>query len=150
MKAMTIGQLASLSGVGVETIRFYERVGLLEQPARPGFGYRHYQPEVISRLNFIKTAKDLGFTLKEIKELLALRVTKDTVCPEVRQQAEVKLEAIEQKIMDLDNLKRALSDLVVACTENRLTTQCPIIEFMDAGPFKNAGKLAGSYHQPRQ
>jgi MerR family copper efflux transcriptional regulator len=132
-KAMTIGQLASLCGVGVETIRYYEREGLLEQPARAGSGYRHYPQEIISKLNFIKRAKDLGFTLKEIKELLVLRIAPDTVCPEVKQQAEVKLEAIEQKIKDLQSLKIALSALVLACAENRLTFQCPIIEFMGSG-----------------
>lgn len=132
---MTIGQLASLSGVGVETIRYYQREGLLEQPARPGSGYRYYPQDVIGKLNFIKRAKELGFTLKEIKELLVLRVAPDTACPEVKQQAEVKLEAIEQKIKDLENLKMALSALALACTENPLTSQCPIIEFMDGNPF---------------
>src|SRR5207244_7019414 len=90
-KPLTIGQVARRAGGGVETVRFYEREGLLERPARRGSGYREYGEDVVARLRFVRRAKELGFTLKEVAELLALRADPDTTCAEVRGQARAKL-----------------------------------------------------------
>src|SRR5207245_11222249 len=98
MKPLTTGQLARRGGVGVETVRFYERQGLLEEPARKESGYRQYEEDVVARLRFIRRAKELGFSLKEINELLALRVDPDTTCAEVRTKAQAKIADVEQKI----------------------------------------------------
>src|SRR5919199_5139981 len=95
MAALTIGQIARRAGVGVETVRFYERQGLLEEPARKESGYRQYPEDVVARLRFIKRAKELGFSLKEIKELLALRVDPATTCAEVKARAQAKVADIE-------------------------------------------------------
>src|SRR5690242_13179354 len=92
MKPLTIGQVARRTGVGIETVRFYEREGLLNRPARsPSSGYRLYEEEVVARLEFILRAKELGFTLNEIKELLFLRLAPDTSCADVKARAEVKI-----------------------------------------------------------
>ncbi len=87
MKSMTIGQVAKQTGVGIETIRFYERRGLIDEPPRRDSGYRQYSEDVIARLEFIKRAKELGFSLKEINELFSLRVDHDTSCGDVRSRA---------------------------------------------------------------
>src|SRR5438445_10622353 len=91
MGPLTIGQLARRAGVGIETVRFYERQGLLEEPARKESGYRQYQEDVVARLRFIKRAKELGFSLREIMELLSLRVDPTTRCAEVRSKAAAKI-----------------------------------------------------------
>ena len=93
MGALSIGQIASQGGVGVETVRFYERQGLLDKPPRKESGYRHYPPEAVSRLHFIKKAKEVGFSLKEIKELLSLRLDTTATCQDVRSRAEESREA---------------------------------------------------------
>src|SRR5258708_2566151 len=98
MKLLTRGRLAQLGGVGVETVRFYEQEGLLAKPARSPAGYRQYGQHVVARLQFIQRAKELGFTLNEIKELLSLRVDPDTSCEDVRAKAEVKIADIHGKI----------------------------------------------------
>src|SRR5881394_2167200 len=98
MDMLSIGQVARRAGVGVETVRFYEREGLLEEPARKASGYRQYTGDVVARLRFIKRAKDLGFTLREIAELLALRSDPDNPCAEVRQRAQAKVADIDARI----------------------------------------------------
>lgn len=113
---MTISQVAQLSGVGVETVRFYEREGLLDQPARPETGYRRYSLDAVKRIQFIKRAKELGFSLKEIAELLALRMEPATTCTDVKRQAEAKMDEIEGKIADLLRIKRALAQIAVRCS----------------------------------
>src|SRR5207247_2671094 len=100
MDTLSIGQVARLAGVGVETVRFYEREGLLEEPPRRESGYRQYGEDVVARLRFIRRAKELGFTLKEIAGLLALRVDPDTTCADVRQRARTKIADVEAKIRD--------------------------------------------------
>jgi DNA-binding transcriptional MerR regulator len=91
METLSIGQVARRAGVGVETIRFYERVGLLEEPPRRASGYRVYSEQVIKCIRFIKRAQQLGFSLKEITELLLLRVDGQTSCEEVKQHTEAKI-----------------------------------------------------------
>ena len=128
MKVQSIGQVAKQAGVGIETMRFYERKGLIEEPARTESGYRQYPEEVVSRLRFIKRAKELGFSLKEIKELLHLRVETGTKCGDVKKRAETKLAEINSKIQTLQRMKKALGELVAACEESRPTKECPILE----------------------
>jgi MerR family mercuric resistance operon transcriptional regulator len=131
MKTLTIGELARRAGVGVETVRFYERQGLLSEPARKESGYRQYQDDVVARLRFIRRAKELGFSLKEIKELLALRVDPDTTCAEVRRRAEGKVIDVEGKIVALQKIKKALKKLTAACSGRGPTSECPILDALD-------------------
>src|SRR5688572_27027868 len=98
MNVLTIGQLAKRAGVNLETIRYYERRGLLSEPPRRASGYRQYRPDVVARIRFIKRAQELGFSLNEIHELLSLRVEAATVCSDVKQRAEAKVAEIEQKM----------------------------------------------------
>ncbi len=130
MKTMTIGTLAKKAEVGIETIRFYERQGLLEPPTRRPSGYRQYPEGVVDRLRFIKRGKELGFSLKEIKELLTLRATPGTTCDQVKSQAETKLRQIEAKIRDLQRMKRALKKLTIACQGQGSVSDCPILDDM--------------------
>ena len=128
---MTIGELAKACGVGVETIRYYERRGLIPDP-RPGKkGYREFSHDDARRVQFIKQAQGLGFTLKEITELLALRVSSNTTCDDVRELAEVKLEDIEEKLRTLRSFKRALGKLVDQCGHSGPAGQCPILDALD-------------------
>ncbi len=125
--AMTSGQLAKKSGVGVETLRFYEREGLLEKPARSGSNYRQYPAEAVGRVQFIRRAQLLGFQLKDIKELLALRADPDAASREVRDKAVAKLTDIDQRIKDLEAMKAELTRLVAACDGCGPAARCPII-----------------------
>ncbi|HLK16664.1 MAG TPA: heavy metal-responsive transcriptional regulator [Fimbriimonadaceae bacterium] len=132
MKHLTIGQVAQRAGIGIETVRFYEREGLLNRPARsPSSGYRLYEEEVIARLLFIMRAKELGFTLSEIKELLSLRVDPGTCCEDVKARAEVKIAAIEEKIRTLRRMRKALLRLTRECGETGGGPDCPILEALD-------------------
>ncbi len=131
MAPLTIGRLARQAGVGVETIRYYEREGLIDQPPRRGSGYRQYDPEVVRRLQFIRHAKELGFTLREIRELLDLRVDTDCRCESVLQLAQHRLIDIEQRIEKLERMKQVLSKLTTACRERQRADPCPILEAID-------------------
>ncbi len=131
IKRLTIGRLADSAGLGVETVRFYERKGLLEEPPRNASGYRQYPAETVIRLRFIKRAKELGFSLKEIKELLALRHNANATCADVREQAEVKLRDIEEKIRDLGRMKEALAHLTCQCQGIGPVSQCPILSALE-------------------
>ena len=127
MESLTIGQLAQRAGVGVETVRFYEREGLISEPPRRPSGYRDYPLETVARIVFIRRAKDLGFTLKEINELLDLRVRPRRNCSQVKQSADAKIVDIDGKIASLRRMRRALKDLTKACEERTPTTECPIL-----------------------
>src|SRR5439155_3345585 len=115
MKPLSIGEVARRARVGVETVRFYERRGLLEEPARRASGYRQYGEEVVSRLRFIRRAKELGFTLKEIAELIALRLDPSTTSADVRRQARAKLDDLEARIRDLQRIRQILIGLTMSC-----------------------------------
>lgn len=128
MKGLTIGQLAKAAGVGVETVRFYERQGLIEQPPRPSAGIRKYPAETVSALRFIRRAKELGFTLPEIAELLSLGRHDGMDCATVRQRAETKIVDIEGRMAALARMKDALGTLVAACRERGHVGECPILE----------------------
>jgi len=128
METLTIGQLARNAAVNVETIRYYERRGLIPEPPRRQSGYRQYGPEFVTRIRFIKRAQALGFSLNEIAELLALRIDSQTACYEVRRHAESKIGDIEEKIELLQQMKQALIELVAICNETGQTGECPILE----------------------
>jgi MerR family mercuric resistance operon transcriptional regulator len=121
----TIGQLAKAAGVNVETIRYYERRGLIAQPAKPVQGYRTYPKATLSRILFIKRAQELGFTLEEIDSLLLLG---DSHCTEVQELAEGKLASVRAKINDLRRLEQMLAEMVTQCRINPENVACPIVE----------------------
>lgn len=121
----TISKLAQELGVNIETIRFYERRGLIDQPDKPETGYRHYPDETLSRIRFIKRAQELGFTLDEIANLLSLN---DHPCSQVQELAEHKLSSVQEKMKDLRRLEKALKALLIQCQENQDENHCPVID----------------------
>lgn len=129
---LTIGQLARVSDVGVETIRFYEREGLLEPSGRLANGYRVYHPDASQRLAFIRRAKALGFSLGEIRELLDL-ARPDGDRSEVKAVAEHKLAEIERRIEELQRMRSALGELTQQCSGQGPVEGCPIIETLNHG-----------------
>lgn len=131
MKEPTIGQVAKVAGVGVETIRFYERQGLIERPERLESGFRRYPPGTVDRVRFVRRAKELGFTLREAAELLDLRMEPEVSCDDVRARAEAKLAAIEDKLAALARMREILGDLVAACARQGRTGPCPILAAME-------------------
>ena len=130
-KPLTIGLVARRAGVGVETVRFYERQGLIEEPPRRLSGYREYGDDVVSRLGFIRRAKELGFTLKEIKELLSLRRDPSTPAADVRRRAEAKIADIDAKIRTLQKMKKALTKLTSICCAHKTSAECPLLRALD-------------------
>lgn len=128
MAVLSIGQVARRAGVGVETVRFYERQGLLDEPERRASGYRQYGDEAVAVLRFIRRAKELGFTLKEIKGLLALRLDAAATRKDVRREARAKVADIEAKIADLQRMRDALLTLVDQCHGDGAATGCPILK----------------------
>lgn len=131
MESLSIGQLAKAAQINAETVRYYEREGLLPRPARRASGYRHYPPATVARLQFIKRSKELGFSLKEIAELLALRVDPHTCCADVKHRAEAKLADIERKLADLRRMRRALTQLVHDCRGEGPSSACPILDSLE-------------------
>lgn len=128
---LTIGQLAKEAGVGVETIRFYEREGLLAKPRRSPSGYRQYPPEAAGRVKFLRRAQWLGFTLKDAQELLALRDDPDADRASVREKAADKLADIEERIAELQAMRVELARLLTACRGAGPAAGCPIIAAID-------------------
>lgn len=132
MSDMTIGKVAEAVGVGVETIRFYERRGLIEQPPRPQWGgYRAYPDETVRRVQFIRRAQEFGFSLREIAELLSLRTGQDTSAAEVRQRATAKLEDVDRKIEQLRHVRRGLMTLLDHCPGEGPLRCCSIIDALE-------------------
>lgn len=131
MSEFTIGQLARQAGVAVETVRFYERRGLLKEPPRRPSGYRQYSQEGVSRLRFILVAKELGFSLREVQELLKLRGDGGALCSEVRSRVELKIAAVAEKINSLGCVKNALEALLEECKANQHLAECPLLEALD-------------------
>ena len=130
-KPLTRGALARQANVHSETIRFYEQKGLLIPPARSAANYRKYSSDVVSRVRFIKRAQELGFTLAEISDLLALRAKPDGENLRVKRLAHEKLSVIKKKIQDLQRMKRALTELSEACDGRGSVANCPIIAAME-------------------
>jgi Cu(I)-responsive transcriptional regulator len=125
---ISTSELAKRGGVNLESIRYYERVGLLPKPPRSGAGYRQFSLESVRRVRFIKRAQELGFSLKEIKELLALRIAPGSTRADVRRRAEAKIADIEGKVEHLRAMKKALVRLTDVCCGNGPASECPILE----------------------
>lgn len=130
MPDMSIGELARDTGVNVETVRYYERRGLLSPPPRTRTGYRRFNAEAARQIRFIKRAQGLGFTLKEIHDLLTLRADPDTTCADVKTRAQAKIEDIDSKLRLLNEMRRALAELAETCG-GQGEGHCPILDCLD-------------------
>ncbi len=129
MTAMTISRAARKAGVGVETVRFYERKGLIEQPPKPlDAGFRIYPEETVQRIRFIRQAQEIGFSLSEIDELLSLRADPSADSSDVRARALAKRNEVRQKIAHLEQIHAALEELISACPGAGALRQCSIME----------------------
>ena len=128
---LTIGRVARGAGLAVDTVRYYEREGLLNKPARTASGYRHYTPDAVARLRFIRQAKELGFSLNEIRELLSLRVAPGKSCADVKARAEAKISDVDRRIASLKRVRGALLKLASACSGKGPVSQCPILEALE-------------------
>lgn len=126
--SLSIGQVANAAEVNVQTLRYYERVGLVPTPKRSGAGYRLYTDETVRMVTFVKRAQELGFTLKEIKELLKFRTAGLQKRESVRAAAEAKVADIDARIEDLTAIRTALASLLKACSCKGTTPTCPILE----------------------
>lgn len=131
MSTLTIGQVARSAGVGIETVRFYEREGLLEEPPRRASGYRQYPEHVVKRIHFIKRAQQLGFSLKEITELLMLRVDEHMSCEDVKHRTETKIAEVERKLVELQRMRQALLQVAALCTGQGPASACPMLDALD-------------------
>jgi MerR family transcriptional regulator, copper efflux regulator len=131
MKALLIGQVAEQAGVNLQTVRYYERRGLLPRPDRTAGNYRIYTADAPRRVRFVKRAQELGFTLKEIKELLALRAEPQARCADVYEQAEAKVADIDNKLRDLRAMRKALGKLMAECSGRSPASECPILEALE-------------------
>jgi MerR family copper efflux transcriptional regulator len=131
MNELTIGKVAAQAKVHIETLRYYERRGLVARPPRSASNYRRYPQDAVRRVQFIKRAQELGFSLNDIKELLSLRAAPEAECGEIRAHAEAKIKAINEKIDALLAMKNALSTLVAECSGQGPLTECPILESLD-------------------
>jgi MerR family mercuric resistance operon transcriptional regulator len=136
MLALTISRLAHEAGVNVETIRFYQRRGLLAEPAKPPGGIRRYGEPDVARVLFIKAAQRIGFTLDEIAQLLQL--DDGAHCSEARFIAERKLAAVRQRLQDLRRIEAALAQLVDSCANRRGQVSCPLIDALQPAPVPPA------------
>ena len=131
MPTMTIGKLAKRAGVGVETIRFYERKGLIPEPPRRESGYREYNDETVVRIRFIRGAKNLGFTLKEIDGLLSIRVDPESPCQDVNRRIEAKIGDIDERIQMLERMRATLIRLSSECQGEGPASECPTLEALE-------------------
>ena len=130
MNGLTIGQLAQAGEIGVETIRFYERRGLLPKPPRTDSGYRQFPPESVEQVRFIRNAKELGFTLREIAELLSLRIGPEASCAAVKEKAELKIAEVRRRIRELQKIEAALVKLTSRCRRGAPAADCHFLEVL--------------------
>lgn len=131
---MTIGKLAKEAGVGVETVRFYERKGLIRKPPKKESGFRTYSHEDVTRIRFIRRAQELGFTLREVKELVELQSKRKMTGSQVQKKADKKIEEIRQKISDLKKMEESLSQLSRVCGEGEQAIQeCRFLDCFEKG-----------------
>ncbi len=128
MESLTIGKVAREAGVNVETVRYYERRRLIERPSTRRGAYRVYPSETVGRIRSIKRAQRLGFSLDEIKELLAMRSDARARCADVRVQAERKMAEIDEKVKALRAVRKSLAKLSDACRRELPVTECPILK----------------------
>lgn len=133
---MTVGEVATRARVNIQTVRYYERRGLLPVPRRSAAGYRQYPEDVVPRIRFIKRAQELGFALEEAAELLALRVRHGEACHDVSDRVKAKVTLVRQKLRELEGLERVLEGLVEACERRAPTAECPILEALEE-PLEN-------------
>ncbi len=137
---LTISKAATKAGVGVETIRFYERKGLIEQPPKPSdTGFRTYPEKTVQRVRFIRQAQEIGFSLREIEELLSLRADPSADCSDVRERAAAKLEEVDRKMGQLGRIRSALDELIAACPGRGALRECSIMDALIAA----AGRASG-------
>ncbi len=132
--ALSTGDVAREAGVNIQTLRYYERRGLLQAPQRSEGGHRQYLAESVRLIRFIKRAQDLGFTLKEVEELLVLRSARGRECSRVQRLASAKLTDVDEKITQLRAIRRAISTLVESCASRGESLDCPIPEALDDEP----------------
>lgn len=141
MNSYKIGEIAKFAEVNIETIRFYERKGLISPSGRLDSGYRIFSEETVRRIKFIKHAKWIGFTLKEIQELLNLRVSDNSSCHIVNNKTKEKIEEIQSKVILLNRMKAVLQDLSLSCDQKKPTEDCPILKILDSDYFQYGGKI---------
>ncbi len=131
---MTIGKLAKVSGVGVETVRFYERKGLIRKPPKKEVGFRTYSQDEVTRIQFIRRAQELGFTLREVKDLVDLQSKRKMTGEQVQKKADQKIEAIVQKISDLKRMESSLRQLSKVCGEGeQAIKECRFLDCFEKG-----------------
>jgi MerR family mercuric resistance operon transcriptional regulator len=128
---LTVGQIAERTQVTVETVRFYEKQGLIAAPQRSDSGYRQFPQETVRRVRFIQNAKKVGFTLKDIADLLALRREPGTSCTDIKLRATQKIEEVDRKIQDLNRIRDALERMILSCSGDGAASQCPILEELE-------------------
>ena len=130
---LSIGQVAKQTGLSVEAIRYYEKEALIAAPERSSGGYRIYQPDMVKRVLFIKRAKAVGFSLKEIRELLSLKASETTCCGDIRSVAIEKIAQIENKISELETMRNVLTNLAARCESKSASdlSDCPILDSLD-------------------
>lgn len=126
---LTIGVLAKAADVNIETVRYYQRINLITEPDKPAEGYRTYPTETLKRIKFIKRAQQLGFSLKEVADLLQLG---EGQCADVRQRAELKRDNIDKQINDLTTLRKTLTQLIDSCQKGDGDQDCAIVETLSA------------------
>ena len=129
--ALTISQLAGEAGVGVPTIRYYERRGIVPKAARSASGYRQYSEDAVRQVRFVRSAQQLGFSLEEIQELLALRVDGPSSCGAVARKTRANIAQIDQKLHELERIRKALGRLLVTCETKRASSECPVLHGLD-------------------
>ena len=129
---LKIGEVAERGGVNLQTIRYYEREKLLPEPPRLPSGYRVYPDHTVRRVGFIKRAQEIGFTLAEIRGLLAIRIDAERDCSEVRALAQAKITDIEKKIQTLQLMKKVLGGITERCSGCGPTSECPILDGIDS------------------
>ncbi|PIR31508.1 MAG: MerR family transcriptional regulator [Bdellovibrionales bacterium CG11_big_fil_rev_8_21_14_0_20_38_13] len=130
-ETMSIGTLSKQTGIGIETIRFYERLGLVVPIGRKSSGYRIFDDGSLKALGFIKHAKELGFSLNEIQELLSLKADKKSKCQNVQVKAATQLESVNEKIKNLERIKTTLTTLIQQCKQRKTNSECPILDALE-------------------
>lgn len=139
MSALTVGKLAKAAGVELSTIRYYERRGLVQPLTRRSSGYREYNGEAVRRVRFIRHAQELGFTLNEVAELMALRMDVKGSCADVWRRAQRKVDDIGAKMISLNRMRSALEKLIESCSGEAPSSECPILEGIDDAHVPDQG-----------
>lgn len=135
-RTMLIGTLSKETGIGIETIRFYERLGLIVPVGHKSSGYRIFDDSSLKALGFIKHAKELGFSLSEIQELLSLKADKKSKCQNVQVKAATQLESVNEKIKNLERIKTTLAELIRQCKQKKTDSECPLLDCLDDYRYK--------------